>query len=106
MVDVVASGEAVERELERFVERRYDQRVAEEGQRPSEASFMEPTRFYNARKQRELAEDWRRWHIERRRANRAIYAVLDAHHRAEIARYERLREAAMFVLGTGGGDAA
>ena len=89
-MDLVARGEAVEGELVRLIERRHDQRVTEEGERPAEAAYVESARRFHVERQEALAWQWRSWHIERRRANKATFAVLDAHHRAEIERYEKM----------------
>ena len=83
----IAKGEATEQDLDLFIERRHDQRVAAEGERAEEELWAVSAAKYAARRQRELAQQWLAYHIARRRTHRHTFALLDAHHAQEIARY-------------------
>jgi hypothetical protein len=83
----VERAERVEADLDRLITRRHDQRVKGEGERFEEALWEESVAKYNARRQRELAQAWLAYHIARRRTHRHTFALLDAHHEAEIRRY-------------------
>ena len=97
----LAKGEATEKELDGLIRRRHDDRVAENGHRPSEDLWAESVRRHHARQQQELAWEWLRYHVARQRAHRHTFALLDAHHSAEIEKYER-----MLNIDYQGGDAA
>jgi hypothetical protein len=79
--------ERVEADLTRLVERRDAERRETEGERLEEALWAESVAKYNARRQRTLAQLWLEYHIARRRTHRHTFALLDAHHEAEIRRY-------------------
>jgi hypothetical protein len=54
----VSRGESVERELDRLIEKRHDQRATEEGHRPSEELWQASVERYNAERERELRAAW------------------------------------------------
>jgi hypothetical protein len=83
----VERAERVEADLDRLITRRHDQRVKDEAERRAEGLWEESVRRYNARRQQELAQAWLQYHIARRRTHRHTFALLDAHHEQEIARY-------------------
>jgi hypothetical protein len=100
-VDSVTRGEMVEADLDRLITRRHDQRVSEEQGR-IEDGWAESVRVHNARRQKALCWEWLKYHQRKLNNCRRTFALLDAHDRAEIARYER-------ILGINydeGGDAA
>jgi hypothetical protein len=86
----VERAERVEADLDRLITRRHDQRVKDEGERFEEALWEESVAKYNARRQRELAQQWLAYHIARRRTHRYTFAILDRHHEQEIARYSAM----------------
>ncbi len=88
-MDIVRS-EMVEAELDSMIRRRDTQRRETEGHKPSEEMYEEGCRRHHARQQQELAWEWLRYHVQRQRAHRKTFALLDAMHAAEIAKYERM----------------
>ena len=85
----IARGETVESDLTRLIEKRHDQRVSEEQSR-IEDGWAESVRAHHARRQQDLAWQWLRYHVARQRAHRHTFALLDAHHSAEIEKYEAM----------------
>jgi vacuolar-type H+-ATPase subunit E/Vma4 len=57
-LDSAASGERVEAELDRIVEKRHDQRVRDEGERTREALWAASVRRYHARQQQDHRAAW------------------------------------------------
>jgi hypothetical protein len=53
---------------------------------------MESIRAFNAQYQEALAWQWLEYHQRRQRAHRHTFALLDAHHAAEIEKYEDAAE--------------
>jgi hypothetical protein len=88
-VDIVR-GEQVEAEHNGYIARADKRRRETEGERAREELWRESVRRFNARQQQELAWEWLRYHVARQRAHRKTFALLDAHHEAEIQRYERM----------------
>ena len=82
--------ERAERDLDRLITRRHDQRVKDEGERFEEAFWEESVAKYAAHRQQELARLWLEYHVARRRTHRHIFALLDRHHAQEIARYSAM----------------
>ncbi len=89
-MDTVARGEQVESDLDRLITKRHDQRAAENGHRPSEELYMESVRRHHAQRQQQLAGAWLRHHERQLSNQRTTFALLERHHRQEIAKYERL----------------
>jgi hypothetical protein len=85
----IARGEATEKELDSLIRRRHDQRTSEEQQR-AEDGWAESVRWHNAQRQKALSWEWLRYHQRKLNNRRRTFALLDAHDRAEIARYERI----------------
>ena len=100
-MDSVAHSEASEKELDSLIRRRDTQRRETEGHRLSEELWAESVRRHHAQRQEALAWQWLRYHVARQRAHRHTFALLDAHHSAEIEKYER-----MLNIDYQGGDAA
>ncbi len=88
-VDTVARSEQVEADLDRLITKRHDQRVSEEQGR-IEDGWTESVRAFNARRREALYWEWLRYHQRKLNNRRRTFALLDAHDRAEIARYERM----------------
>ena len=75
-----APGEAVERDLERFIEKRDSQRRQTEGEYDQEAVWRESTRRYNAARAEQMREAWSQYHREQAERHRGILEALVAHH--------------------------
>ena len=76
-------------ELGRLITKRYDTR---DGDALLEPTYAASVRRYNAHRQRTLAQLWLEYHVARRRTHRHTFALLDAHHEAEIQRYSEMLE--------------
>ena len=61
-----------------------------EAEREREELYMESVRRHHAQRQAALAWEWLRYHVARQRAHRKTFALLDAHHEAEIQRYSEM----------------
>ena len=83
----VEHAERVEVELDAMISRRDLQRRELEGERRERELWAVSAAKYAARRQRELARLWLEYHVARRRTHRHTFALLDAHHAQEIARY-------------------
>ncbi len=79
----------VEKDLDRLITKRHDQRVSEEQGR-IEDGWAESVRTFNAKRQEALCWEWLRFHQRQLNNCKRTFALLDAHDRAEIARYEQL----------------
>ena len=99
-MDTVSRSEQVESDLDRLITKRHAERVSEEQAR-IEDGWAESVRRHHAQRQEELAWEWLRFHQRQLNNRKRTFTLLDAHDRAEIARYER-------ILGINyeGGDAA
>ncbi len=58
----IAKGEKVEAELTHLIESRHDQRVVEEGHRPSEEMYEESTRRYQEQMRVRARYEWHLYH--------------------------------------------
>jgi hypothetical protein len=76
----ISSGEIVDADLSRLIERRHEQRVAEEGEREAEEAWQESVRKHNAARDAELRAAWCEYHQEQGRRHRAVLEALVAHH--------------------------
>lgn len=77
-----APAEAVERDLDRLIERRHETRVASEGERAEEEVWREAERREEARRQQE----WKQARMEFCSHLEAVYTKLADEHGAEAAR--------------------
>jgi hypothetical protein len=59
-------------------------------ERPAEVAYAESVRRFNAKRREDLCWQWLRYHEGMRRANRHVSTLIDAHHTAEIRRFEEL----------------
>jgi hypothetical protein len=82
----ISRSEWVEHELNRLVERRHDQRTAEESHRPSEELWQESVERYNAERDRQLRTEWTKYHRGQAARHRAVLKALIATHEARAAR--------------------
>jgi hypothetical protein len=86
----IAKSEATEKDLDLFITRRDAERRESEGERLEHELWAESVAKYNARRQRELAQQWLEYHVARQRTHRHTFAILDRHHEQEIARYSAM----------------
>ena len=89
-MDSVAKTNMVEAELDGFVARRDKERRRDEGERAREEIWAESCRRHHEQRQEQLALEWLAYHQQRQRAHRKTFALLDAMHAAEIAKYEAM----------------
>ena len=82
----ISRSEGVERELNRLVERRHDQRTAEERYRPSEELWQESVERYNAERDTQLRTEWTEYHQGQAARHRAVLKALIATHEARDAK--------------------
>ena len=82
----VSRGESVEHDLNRLIERRHDQRTAEERHRPSEELWQESVERYNAERDRQLRTEWAEYHQGQAARHRAVLKAIIATHEARAAK--------------------
>jgi hypothetical protein len=82
----VSRSEWVEHELNRLIERRHDQRTAEERHRPSEELWQESVERYSAERDRQLRTEWAEYHRSQAARHRAVLKALIATHEARAAK--------------------
>ena len=86
----ITRGELTEKELDTLITCRHDQRVKDEGHRPSEELWAASERAYFARKREEMRAAWCAHHQGQAARHRATLQALIEHHEAAAA---QLREA-------------
>ena len=86
----ISTGEGVETDLDSYISKADAKRRKQEGERPREESYMPNLRRRDDARQQELAWQWLRHHTQKMRNRDRTKAMLDAHDRQEIARYERI----------------
>jgi hypothetical protein len=82
----VSRSEGVEHELNRLIERRHDQRAAEERHRPSEELWQESVERYHAERDRQLRSEWAEYHRGQAARHSAALKALIATHEARAAK--------------------
>jgi hypothetical protein len=82
----ISRSEGVEHELNRLIERRHNQRAAEERHRPSEELWQESVERYNAERDRQLRTEWAEYHQGQAERHRAVLKALIATHEARAAK--------------------
>jgi hypothetical protein len=82
----ISRSEGVEHELNRLIERRHDQRTAEQRHRPSEELWQESVKRYKAERDRHLKTEWAEYHQGQAERHRAILKGLIAHHEEQAAK--------------------
>jgi hypothetical protein len=83
----VSRSEWVEHELNRLIERRHDQRTAEEWHKPSEELWQESVERYNAERDRQLRTEWAEYHQGQAERHRAVLEELIADHEEQAEKY-------------------
>ena len=86
----ISRAEMVESDLDRLISKRDTQRRETEGERAERELWQESTERFSAARQQQLALEWLDYHQQRQRAHRKTFALLDAMHAAEIAKYEAM----------------
>ena len=81
----ITRSEGVEHELNRLIERRHDQRTAQERHKPSEELWQESVERYNAERDRRLRTEWAEYHQGQAERHRAVLKGLVAHHEEQAA---------------------
>jgi hypothetical protein len=82
----ISQSEWVEHELNRLIERRHDQRTAQEWHKPSEELWQESVERYNAERDRQLRTEWAEYHQGQAERHRAVLKGLIAHHEEQAAK--------------------
>jgi hypothetical protein len=82
----VSRSEWVEHELNRLIERRHDQRTAEEWHKPSEELWQESVERYNAERDRQLRTEWAKYHQGQAARHRTVLKGLIARHEEQAAK--------------------
>jgi hypothetical protein len=82
----ISRSEGVEQELNRLIERRHDQRTAEERHKPSEELWQESVERYKAERDRQLRTEWAKYHQGQAARHRTVLKVLIAHHEEQAAK--------------------
>ena len=82
----ISRSEGVEHELNRLIERRHNQRAAEERHRPSEELWQESVERYNAERDRQLRTEWAEYHQGQAERHRVVLKGLIAHHEEQAAK--------------------
>jgi len=85
LVDI-AKGEKVEADLTHLIERRHDQRVVEEGHRPSEEMYEESTRRYQEQMRARARYEWGLHHTAQAERLRRTLEALAAYHEEQAAK--------------------
>ena len=83
----ISRSEWVEHELNRLIERRHDQRTAEEWHKPSEELWQESVERYNAERDRQLRTEWAEYHQGQAERHRAVLEELIADHEEQAEKY-------------------
>jgi hypothetical protein len=86
----ISRSEWVEHELNRLIERRHDQRAAEERHKPSEELWQESVERYNAERDRQLRTEWAEYHQGQAARLRAVFEPLVAHHEERAAKLTKI----------------
>ena len=81
----ISRSEWVEHELNRLIERRHDQRTAQERHEPSEELWQESLERYNAERDRQLRTEWAEYHQGQAARHRTVLKGLIAHHEEQAA---------------------
>lgn len=77
-LDTSTRGDA---QVDAFIERRHQQRVKEEGERPRREPYIESEEAYYARESRRLRWAWARWHEDMAVASETGERINAARHR-------------------------
>jgi hypothetical protein len=83
----ISRSESVEHELNRLIERRHDQRTAEEWHKPSKELWQESVERYNAERDRQLRTEWTEYHRGQAVRLRAVLESLIRDHERNAEKY-------------------
>jgi hypothetical protein len=87
LVDVVARGEAVEKDLDAMIRRRDDKRRQTEGERREEELWAQSCRAHNAQREQERRAAWASFHRAQAERHRATLTDLVVFHEAQAEKY-------------------
>jgi hypothetical protein len=82
----IGRGEAVEAEMDAFISKRHDRRVAEEGERQAEEAWRASVRAYEEKRQRMARLEWHAFHCGQAERHRATLLALIEHHEEQAAK--------------------
>jgi hypothetical protein len=82
----VSRAESVERELDRLIERRHDQRMTAESHRPSEELWQASVERYNSERENKLRVAWCSYHQDQAARHRRTLEALITRHEEAAAR--------------------
>jgi hypothetical protein len=82
----ISRSEWVEHELNRLIERRHDQRTAQERHKPSKELWQESVERYKAERDRQLRTEWTEYHRSQAARHRAVLKALIATHEARAVK--------------------
>jgi hypothetical protein len=82
----IGRGEAVERDLDAFIEKRHEQRVRTEGERQAEEAWTESVRTYEEKRRQVARLEWHAFHCGQAARHRAVLESLIAHHEEQAAK--------------------
>jgi hypothetical protein len=82
----VSRAESIERELDRLIEKRHDQRATEEGHKPSGELWRASVERYNSEREKKLRAAWCTYHQNQAARHRRILEALIACHEEAAAR--------------------
>ena len=80
----IEAGERAEAHLDALITKRHEARVKDEGERPAEEAWAESERVYFAKRQQEIADQWKDY----RRHMRDLHWRLGDEHDAELKKLE------------------
>jgi hypothetical protein len=82
----IGRGEAVEPEMDAFISKRHDRRVAEEGERQAEEPWRASVRACEEKRQRMARLEWHAFHCGQAERHRATLQALIEHHEEQAAK--------------------
>jgi hypothetical protein len=82
-----APGEAVESELDQFIERRHDRCVDEEGERLAEEMWQESERRHQEKRRLQARAEWHLYHTAQADRMRRTLEELVSYHENQAERY-------------------
>jgi hypothetical protein len=87
----IGRGEAVEAEIDAFISKRHDRRVAEEGERQPEEAWKQSVRAYEEKRRQMARLEWHAFHCGQAERHRATLQALVEHHEEQAAKLMDVR---------------
>ena len=82
----IGRGEAVDRELTAFIEKRHEQHIKTEGERQEEEARRESVRAYEEKRRQVARLEWHAFHCGQAERLRATLQALVEHHETQAAK--------------------